>query len=441
MIRPKKRTKLPLIDQILRRRAKIGILGLGYVGLPLALAFARHGFVVTGFDVDGARIARLQGGESPLAGVTDPLLADLVAEGRLRFKAGFRDLKKQQVILICVPTPLRKTRDPDISHILAAVQEVAAQLKAGQLIVLESTTYPGTTEEILLPALEAQGLKVGRDFNLAFSPERLDPGNETYHLGNTPKIVGGITPTCTRLAALLYHTVVERVFPVRNARTAELVKQLENTFRAVNIGVANEFAQICEKFGADVWEVIAAAATKPFGFMPFYPGPGLGGHCIPLDPQYLSWKLKALNYQPRFIDLATNVNLSMPEYVFGRVQSALNAAAGKALKGAKILLVGVTYKKNVADTRESPAYELGRLLHAAGARLNYADPLIPEWEAPWGRAKAKKLSPQLLRAQDLALIVTDHDALSLDQVVLHSPLVFDTRGATQGLRSKNVVRL
>jgi UDP-N-acetyl-D-glucosamine dehydrogenase len=429
-----------MVDKIIRRREKIAVVGLGYVGLPLAAAFAQAGFQVTGLEVDAAKVDALNRGKNYIPDLDDKLVARLVREGHLRASTDDRILAEVDAVSICVPTPLRKTRDPDISYIVEVTEKLKKHLKKGQIIVLESTTYPGTTEEVLLPALESGGFKVGRDFFLAFSPERIDPANRHFQLRNTPKVIGGITEQCTKAAALLYRSIVDEIVPVSGARAAEMVKLLENTFRAVNIGLVNEIALVCDKLNINTWEVIAAAATKPFGFMPFFPGPVLCGHCIPVDPHYLSWKLKTMDYTTRFIELAGEVNREMPGYVFKKIQAALNEKR-KAVKGADILLLGVAYKKNVADTRESPAYDVAKLLHQAGARLSYSDPFVPQWQTDWQSYHSKRLTPAVLKAADCVVILTNHDDFNMSQVVRHSRAIVDTRNATVGLPQKKIVRL
>jgi UDP-N-acetyl-D-glucosamine dehydrogenase len=429
-----------LLDKIQARRARIGVIGLGYVGLPLAVGFAEAGFQVTGIDLDPRKVAALKAGKNYIPDISDALVKDLVKRGLLLATDDFRVAKGLDTVSICVPTPLRKSRDPDISYIVHATAELKKTLHKGQLIVLESTTYPGTTEEILLPELSSTGLKVGKDFFLAFSPERIDPGNARFGLKNTPKIVGGLTNACTEASAALYRQVSDKVLTVSSSASAEMVKLLENTFRAVNIGLVNEIAQICDKLKIDAWEVIEAAASKPFGFMPFFPGPGLGGHCIPIDPHYLSWKLRSMNYTTRFIELASEVNHEMPDYVFQKIQSALNERK-KSVKDSKILLLGVAYKKNVSDVRESPAYDLARLLNDAGAKLSYSDPHVPTWATDWGSYRSQKLSPKLLKSSDCAVIVTDHQAFDYRQIVNSAALIVDTRNATKGLPMKKVVKL
>ncbi|HEX9426980.1 MAG TPA: nucleotide sugar dehydrogenase, partial [Candidatus Polarisedimenticolia bacterium] len=353
------------------------MIGLGYVGLPLACEFARSGLRVHGIDTDAAKIAGIRRGVSHVQDVSDADLRELIDGRRLQASTGFESIRRSDAAVICVPTPLRKTRDPDISYIVAAVDQIARQVHRGLLVVLESTTYPGTTEEVILPRLAASGLHVGRDFFLAFSPERVDPGNAKFHTRNTPKIVGGVTADCGRAARALYERAIETIIPVSNTRAAEMVKLLENTFRSVNIGLVNEVALMCDRLGLDVWEIIDAAGTKPFGFMPFYPGPGLGGHCIPIDPHYLSWKLKTLNFSARFIELASEINGNMPHHVVTKAVDALNDQH-KSVRGARVFVLGVAYKKDVGDVRESPALDVIKLLADRGAIVTYHDPHAPE---------------------------------------------------------------
>jgi UDP-N-acetyl-D-glucosamine dehydrogenase len=422
-----------LEQKIAARTATVGVVGLGYVGLPLAVEFAAAGYRVTGIDVDGSKVADINAGRSQVPDVPARELAPLVRAGRLRAQSHYRGSGKLDALLICVPTPLRKTRDPDISYIVAAVDELARQVRAGQLIVLESTTYPGTTEEVLRPRFEAGGLKAGRDFFLAFSPERVDPGNKVYRTRNTPKVVGGTTPECTRIACRLYGHVIESVHPVSSTRTAEMIKLLENTFRAVNIALVNEIALMCERLSLDVWEVIDGAATKPFGFMRFYPGPGIGGHCIPVDPHYLSWKLRTLNYSARFVELASEINGGMPEVVVRRAAGLLNDRR-KSVHGSRVLVVGVAYKKDTGDTRESPALDILRLLRERGARVQFHDPYNRELRLDGGaRLSGTPLTPVTLRRADLVIIVTDHSTYDFAEIVRHARLVLDTRNATRDL--------
>ena len=411
------------------------MIGLGYVGLPLACEFARAGFSVEGIDVDEAKIGRLKSGHSHVQDVPDDRLLVLVKGGAIRPTHDFSVLASCDAVVICVPTPLRKTRDPDISYIVAAVDQIASHLHKGLLVVLESTTYPGTTEEVILPKLQASGLKAGRDFFLAFSPERVDPGNARYDTRNTPKIVGGVTPACSRVARALYEPAIEQVIPVSSTRAAEMVKLLENTFRSVNIGLVNEVALMCDRLGLDVWEVIDAAATKPFGFMPFYPGPGLGGHCIPIDPHYLSWKLKTLNYTARFIELASEVNTQMPHYVVSKVVDALNDQ-NRSVRDTRILVLGVAYKKDVGDVRESPALDVIKLLADRGADVRFNDPYAAEISIDGGRKYASvPLDRRELESASLVIIVTNHSTYDYDFIVTHSRCVLDTRNATRGVRS------
>lgn len=422
-----------LIASIRSRKAVVSVIGLGYVGLPLACEFARAGLRVHGIDTDAARVARVQRGASHVQDVADSDLKALVENGRLRASTGFEALKSSDAAIICVPTPLRKTRDPDISYIVAAVDQIARYVHAGLLVVLESTTYPGTTEEIILPKLRSSGLRVGRDFFLAFSPERVDPGNPKFHTRNTPKIVGGVTAECGRVARALYEQAIETVIPVSNTRAAEMVKLLENTFRSVNIGLVNEVALMCDRLGLNVWEVIDAAGTKPFGFMPFYPGPGLGGHCIPIDPHYLSWKLKTLNYSARFIELASEINGNMPHYVVTKAVDALNDQR-KSVRGARVLVLGVAYKKDVGDVRESPALDVIKLLADRGAVVRYNDPHAPEIAVDGGqRFRSVPLDRRRIREADLVLIITNHSDYDYEFIVRNARSVLDTRNATRNV--------
>jgi len=424
-----------LKERILDRRARLGIIGMGYVGLPLAVEFARAGFRVAGFDLDSGKVKEINAGRSYISDVSSEQVQELVAAGKLGATTDFELIKKTHCVIICVPTPLRKTRDPDISYIVSALEEVARRLHKGMLVILESTTYPGTTEEIMLPRLEQTGLKVGRDFFLAFSPERVDPGNRNWHTRNTPKVVGGITPACGEIAALLYEQAVERVVPVSSSRAAEMIKLLENTFRSVNIALVNEIALICDRLGLEVWEIIDGAATKPFGFMPFYPGPGLGGHCIPIDPHYLSWKLRTLDYQARFIELAAEINGSMPHHVLAKIVDALNRQK-KAVSASRVLVLGVAYKRDTSDTRESPSLDLMKLLRERGAKVEYHDPFVPALPSSvlvggGANSRSVKLTPAQIRKYDCAVIVTDHTGVDYQSVVDNSLTVVDTRNATK----------
>jgi len=423
-----------LESKIKNRTARIGIVGLGYVGLPLAVEFAEAGFRVVGIDLDVRKMRAINTGTSYIEDVSTATLKPLVRDGLIRAQSDYSGCGKLDAILIAVPTPLRKTKDPDISYIVAALDAISSQVRAGQLIILESTTYPGTTEEVLRPVLEAGGLKVGRDIFLAFSPERVDPGNKLYQTKNTPKVVGGSTPLCTKIAAQLYGQAIEHVHSVTSTQSAEMIKLLENTFRAVNIGLVNEIALMCEKLGLDVWEVIDGAATKPFGFMRFYPGPGIGGHCIPLDPHYLAWKLKTLNYSARFIELASEINGHMPEVVVRRATAILNDAK-KSVRGAKIFVLGVAYKKDTGDTRESPALDVIRLLQDHGAIVSFHDPYSNAIRGEDGRIeKGAALTHRNLAAADLVVIVTDHAIFDYDAIVKGARRVLDTRNATRGVK-------
>jgi UDP-N-acetyl-D-glucosamine dehydrogenase len=430
---------VPLKDRIDSRTARVGVIGLGYVGLPLAVEFARAGFDVTGFDVDRAKVAEVNAGRSYIPDVPCGDVADLVSARRLRATADMALLVEMDVVDICVPTPLRKTKDPDMSYVVSAAEEIRTHLHPGMLVVLESTTYPGTTAEVLQPMFEAGGLKVGQDFFLAFSPERVDPANEKFTTRNTPKVVGGTTPACLEVAAALYRSAVETVVPVSSTQVAETVKLLENTFRAVNIGLVNEIALMCHRMGIDVWEVIDAAGTKPFGFMPFYPGPGLGGHCIPIDPFYLSWKARQSGFECRFIELAGHVNGSMPAFVVERTSEALNTRK-QAINGSRIHVFGVAYKKNVSDLRESPALDVLELLHRRGARLSYTDPYVPTLQH--GALSLTSVpQEQIANGIDCAVVCTDHRAFDYPSMAAHFPLVVDTRNALKGIDAANVFRL
>lgn len=418
-----------LRQRIDARTASVCVMGLGYVGLPLALALAEAGFAVTGIDPDTHKCAAVNEGASYIGDVSDASLSAQVDAGRLRADPTTEPLSHADVVIICVPTPLSKGKAPDISYIVRAADSLGHAMHPGMLVILESTTYPGTTEEVLLPRVEQNGFAVGADIFVAFSPERVDPGNKTYTIRNTPKVVGGVTPACLELALALYGAIVERTVPVSSPATAEMVKILENTYRAINIGLVNEMAQICHRIGLDIWEVIAAASTKPFGFAPFYPGPGLGGHCIPIDPLYLTWKMRALSVQTRFIELADVVNAEMPRYVVQRVQDALNDQA-KPLRGSRILMLGVAYKPDVADLRESPALTVIDLLLERGAQVRYNDPYLARIELPGvGALTSATLTDDELAAADCVLIHTAHSAYEWDRIVAQSRMIFDTRNA------------
>lgn len=423
---------LSLLEKIRSRRARTGVVGLGYVGLPLAVEFARAGFTTTGIDLDESKVAAINAGRSYIDDVASEQVRALQAAGRLRASADFEAVAELDTVNICVPTPLRKTKDPDLSFIVNAAEAVAKRLHPGMLVILESTTYPGTTDELVLPILETSGLKAGKDFFLAFSPERIDPGNERYQTRNVPKVVGGITPDSTNVAAALYEAAIETIVPVSSPRVAEMVKLLENTFRAVNIGLVNELALMCDRLGIDVWEVVGAAATKPFGFMPFYPGPGLGGHCIPVDPFYLSWKARQSGFEARFIELAGAVNGAMPHYVVSLVSDALNNIQ-RPLNGSRVLVAGIAYKRNVDDIRESPALDLLSLLQGRGAVLSYSDPHVPHLSGRlWANGvdlDHEDLADAAPDSYDCIVIVTDHAAFDYDVVQRAGKTVVDTRNA------------
>ena len=422
-----------LTTKLENHSATAAVIGLGYVGLPLAMEIAEAGFDVIGIDLDKNKIDTLKQGQSYILDVPEARVARAVASAKFTPTADFGVLANADTVSICVPTPLSKSRDPDISFILSATEEIRKYLHRDQLIVLESTTYPGTTDELIVPELETSGLKVGSDFHVAFSPERIDPGNTAYTTRNTPKIVGGITPQCTEIARLFYAQFIERVIPVSSTKCAEMVKLLENTFRSVNIGMVNELALMCDLLGVDVYEVIDAAATKPFGFSPFYPGPGLGGHCIPVDPHYLAWKLKALNFQARFIGLAAEINGMMPSIVCNLVTEGLNRVS-KSVRGSKIIILGVAYKKDVSDCRESPALDVMRLLSEKGAVLAYNDPLVPALRLGARLLKSIEPSPANIAEHDCVIILTDHSIYDVRAIAESAKLVIDTRNSTKDLR-------
>ena len=403
--------------------------------MPLSVELAKSNFKVTGFDISVAKVKLLNSGKSDIDDINDSEVHKIVSSGIFVATTDPSLLSKMDVVMICVPTPLSKTKDPDVSYILAAVTWVKRNLKDGALVVLESTTYPGTTQDVILPILSENRRKVGRDFFLAFSPERVDPGNKTYTTKNTPRIVGGTTAACTKVARVFYEQTIPDIRIVSSTRAAEMVKLLENTFRSVNIGLVNEVALMCDKLDLNIWEIIDAAATKPFGFMPFYPGPGLGGHCIPIDPHYLSWKLKSLNYSARFIELAGDINSHMPEYVVDRIGEYLNEKFSKAFNKSNILLLGMAYKKNIKDVRESPALDVMKLLENKGARVSFNDPYVEEIEWNGGRMKSKKLSEAAIKSADLVVILTDHSSYDYKWIVKNSSAVFDTRNATKNVRS------
>jgi UDP-N-acetyl-D-glucosamine dehydrogenase len=428
-----------LQEKIKNHTAKVGIVGLGYVGLPLAVEFAQAGFEVVGIDISQWKVDELNKGVSYIQDIPTATLRPLVESGKLRATSDYAAVADLDTINVCVPTPLGKTKDPDMSFIMNAAEQIAKNFKGTKLILLESTTYPGTTEEVLLPLLEKSGQKVGVDFFLCFSPERVDPGNPKYQTRNIPKVVGGITPTCTEMGALFYGQALETVVAVANTQVAEMVKLLENTFRMINIGLVNELAIMCDRMGINVWEVIDAAATKPFGFMPFYPGPGLGGHCIPIDPYYLSWKAKQSGIEARFIELAGQINGDMPHFALQKVQNALNDVS-KPLKGSHVHIVGVAYKRNIDDVRESPALDLIHLLEKRGATVTYSDPYVPSIRLEHRNAQAEDLMSNAKKA-DCCVIVTDHTDFDYDGLLEAASLIVDTRNALKGRKSHKIVRL
>ena len=427
-----------LEEKISSHSARVGIVGLGYVGLPLAVEFAKAGFSVTGIDLDAVKTGRVNAGESYVGDISSAALTSLVHDGTLRATTDFSAVRDLDTINICVPTPLRKTKDPDMSYIVSACEEIVKHFHPGMLIILESTTYPGTTEELLRPMFEKSGLRAGQDFFLCFSPERVDPGNPKYQTANIPKVVGGATAACTEMGRLFYSQALSTVVPVSSTQVAEMVKLLENTFRMINIGLVNEMALMCDRMGINVWEVIEAAATKPFGFMPFYPGPGLGGHCIPIDPFYLSWKPKQAGIEARFIELAGYINGQMPHFVVDKIQNALNDA-GKPVKGSHIHILGVAYKKDIEDLRESPALDVMLLLKRRGARLTYSDPYVPNLQLDGEILHAQ---PDALAAEaDCAAIITDHSAFDYPRIAAQTRLIVDTRNALKGVNLPHIVRL
>ena len=430
---------MDLLKRIERKEARLGVIGLGYVGLPLAVEFARAGFHVVGYDVDAAKVAQLNSGCSYIPDVPSAHLAEVVKNGFFTATTDGSALADVDIIDICVPTPLRKTRDPDLSYVVQAVDTTANALRRGQLVILESTTYPGTTDEVVQPALEARGLTAGEDFYLAFSPERVDPGNPQFQTKNIPKVVGGINDASTRVAVAFYSQVIDTVVPVSSTRVAEMVKLLENTFRAVNIGLVNELALMCHRMNIDVWEVIDAAKTKPFGFMPFYPGPGLGGHCIPIDPYYLSWKARQSGFEARFIELAGHINAAMPEYVVERTAQALNSVK-KALNGSRVHVFGIAYKRDVTDMRESPALDIMELLKRRGAIVSYTDPYVPSLRH--GSLEMNSIAAEHAASEaDCALIVTDHKVFDYAVIAKSFPLVVDTRNALKKMTSERIFKL
>jgi len=432
---------LPTVEEKIRNKtAKVGIVGVGYVGLPLALAFCETGLRVLGFGLRQERVDSLNQGQSYVSDISSDRLLAVRASGVFEATTDQSRLREVDAICICVPTPLTKTKEPDLSHVIRESEQISRCIQQGQLIILESTTYPGTTREVVLPILERQGLKAGSDFYLAFSPERVDPGNKDYSIRNTPKIVAGIDPQSTKLAELLYRQVVDVVVTVSCPEAAEMTKLFENVFRSVNIALVNELAQLCERIGVSAWEVIDAASTKPFGYMRFYPGPGLGGHCIPLDPYYLASKARSYDFHTRFIELAAEINEDMPYHVVSRIMEALNTQ-GKPLNGANVLVLGVAYKENVADTRESPSLLVIDLLRSKGAKVTYNDPYVPTIQIRQDILNSAELTDECLSSADCVVIATAHDCYDIEKLVTSSRLIFDTRGVTRVLSSDNIIRL
>jgi len=425
-----------LLQKILKKKALVGVIGLGYVGLPLVLRFCEEDFRIFGFDVDSKKVAKLKKGKSYLKSISSSRISQFIRSGRLDVTDDFSRLREPDCILICVPTPLTEKMEPDLQYIERTTDAIQQHLRKGQLIVLESTTYPGTTEELILPRLESTGLRVGKDFFLAFSPEREDPGNRRFTTQQIPKVVAGVTPSCQKTATFLYHQIIKKVVPVSSPRVAELTKLLENIYRSVNIALVNELKMLADRMGIDIWEVIEAASTKPFGFSPFYPGPGMGGHCIPIDPFYLSWKAKEYDFTTRFIQLAGEVNVSIPYYIVSKILDALNERR-KSIKGAKILILGVAYKKDVDDARESPALAIMDLLQKKGADILYHDPYIPvlpDFRKYLFTLKSSPLTERLLHKVDAVVVVTDHTQIDYQWVVKHAPLIIDTRNVTKNMK-------
>jgi UDP-N-acetyl-D-glucosamine dehydrogenase len=427
-------SKAALLEKIERREATVSVIGLGYVGLPLAVEFAKEGYRVVGIDLDKEKVRLLNSGVSYIPDISTEEVKPLVEKGLLCATDDYSAIRDVDAISICVPTPLRKTKDPDMSYVVAATEKIAEFCHPGLLIVLESTTYPGTTDELVIPTIVKNGFEVGKDVFICFSPERIDPGNQSYQVRNTPKIMGGATPACTEIAVALYSKAIDKVVPVSSTGAAEMVKLLENTFRSVNIGLVNEMAVMCDKLGVDVWEVIEAASTKPFGFMTFYPGPGLGGHCIPIDPLYLSWKLKTLNYTARFIELASEVNSQMPEYVVGKVVDALNSVR-KSVNGSKVFILGAAYKRDINDIRESPALDVIKLLQERGAEITYHDPYIPDLHHEGLELQSVDLTADTLRSADCVVIVTDHSVFDYNWVASEASIIVDSRNALKKVAS------
>lgn len=434
-------TAAELIEKIKAKTAKIGVIGLGYVGLPLAVEKAKAGYSVTGFDIQQKKVELVNSGINYIGDVLDGELKDVVESGKLRASSNYDEIGELDAVAICVPTPIDKYKQPDLTYVENTTKEIAERLHKGMLVVLESTTYPGTTEEVLKPILESTGLKCGEDFFLAYSPERVDPGNKVYKTKNTPKVVGGVTPTCTKVAAELYRNVLEgEVFEVSSPKVAEMEKIYENVFRHVNIALANEMAILCRRMGIDVWEVIEAAKTKPYGFMAFYPGPGIGGHCIPVDPYYLVWKAREYDYHTRFIELAGEINDYMPSYTVERATEILNSY-GKPLNGAKVLILGVTYKKDIDDIRESPVLKIIGLLEKNGAKIAYSDPYVLEFVYNGKHYKSVEINNTTLQSSDLVMITTDHEKFDYELIYRYSPLILDTRNALRNIKDPKIYKL
>uniref|UniRef100_A0A7C5URY5 Nucleotide sugar dehydrogenase n=1 Tax=candidate division CPR3 bacterium TaxID=2268181 RepID=A0A7C5URY5_UNCC3 len=428
-------------EKILKKEAKVGVVGLGYVGLPLALEFARNGYEIIGIDVDKGKISNLLNGVSYVTDVSNESIKEMLSVKKFLPTYDFGKIQEVDVVIICVPTPLRKTKDPDISYILSALNEIKRNFHRDLLIILESTTYPGTTEELVKREIEDMGYKVGEDFYLCFSPERVDPGNKKFRIKNTPKVIGGVTPKCLELGYLLYSSIIDYVFPVSSPKVAEMAKLLENTFREINIALINELAMMCDRMGIDIWEVVEAASTKPFGFMAFYPGPGIGGHCIPLDPQYLSWKAKSYNFYSRFIELASDINSNMPRYVISKIYEALNHFK-KCINGSKILILGITYKKDISDIRESPSLEIYNLLKKQKAEVKYNDPYVNEFYNDNGElVKGIALDYSSLSKYDCVVLCTDHSSYDYEKIFVNSKLIVDTRNAFKNFVGEKLFRI
>ncbi len=434
------KTNMDFKEKFRSKDAKVGVIGLGYVGLALAGEFAKVGFNVTGIDNNPDKVKTINSGKSPIVDVSDDEVSEFINSGKMKAVTDFSVISELDSVSICVPTPLRKTKDPDMSFIVNATENIKKHLKPGQLIILESTTYPGTTDELVQPILEKSGLIAGKDFYLAFSPERVDPGNKQYTTKNIPKVIGGTTEECTEAAKSLYGQVMDTIVPVSSTKVAETVKLLENTFRSVNIGMANEMALMCQKLNINVWDVIFAASTKPFGFMPFYPGPGLGGHCIPIDPFYLSWKAKMSGFESRFIELASQVNSTMPAFVVEKITDALNSTK-KSVNGSQILIIGVAYKNDINDIREAPSLDVINLLQAKGAKIVYSDPYVPAIKINNSTISASDLTENLLAESDCAVIITNHSVFDCNLIVKHSTVLVDTRNALKDFKDEHIVRL